>query len=363
MKKDILIIGSNPNNEKINHPGGQLTAMTNLIEYMETHDISYDVIDMFRSSFPPKSGKEKLLESWDKYKELRMALKTNTYKGGLVFASYGLGFWEKLFFSLTMEKKGIKTLFFIRSGHFMQSVIDKNYIVPFKKYFMNKLSYIGYQGGKWEEFYTKVGIEDKKLIKILNWIKIPQYKIKTFSSTPTFLYVGWMVEKKGVIELIDTILRHKELSKYKFIFVGGGTLVEELTKKVELASARNITFTGWLDSSLVGEFYEEADVLVLPSHAEGFPNAILEALSYQLPIIATDVGGVSESVIDGYNGFLVSPRNEEKLYQAIKNLGNSLDLRREFSKNSQAILEKNHAIDVNCQKIFDLYNISIKNKQ
>ncbi len=352
-KKDILILAPSPFNNNITHAGGQLTAIINLVKYMEQHAISFDILDIFRSSYPPPSTIDKLKISWSRYRELKNMLKKNKYKGALVFSTFGLGFWEKLLFALYIERQNIKTLFFIRSGHFMESVKEKNYNIPIKRFLMNRVSYIGHQGGKWKRFYEKIRINRSKLVKILNWIDIKEYK-KEFGETTTFLYVGALVKKKGVIDLINVILKHKDLHSYKFIFVGGGPLLDDLKKQVE--EIENIMFTGWLDSNEVAKIYESSDVLILPSYAEGFPNVIAEALNYRLPIISTNVGGVSESVKDNYNGLLIEPKNSFQLYRSIRRLGESRELRERFSKNSETILIKNHSIDVNCKKLFQLFN-------
>lgn len=317
MNRDILILGPSPFNRDINHAGGQLTAISNLVEYMDRESISYNIIDIFRSSYPPPSNIDKLKMSLSRYRELKSVLERDRYRGALVFATFGLGFWEKLIFALMIERRGIETLFFIRSGHFMNSVIKKDYNIPIKRFLMNRLSYIGHQGGKWEEFYKKVGVKRDKLIKILNWIDIKDYS-REFSDKTTFLYVGAIVEKKGVADLVNVILKHNDLKKYKFIFVGGGSLLDELRyKSIHLD---NVKFMGWLNQDEVAKIYERVDVLILPSYAEGFPNVILEALNYRLPIISTNVGGISESVIDNYNGFLMQPKDRLKLYKSIRRL-------------------------------------------
>jgi len=354
MKKDILILAPSPFNKNINHFGGQLTAITNLVKYMDKRSISYDILDIFRSSYPPPSLIDKLKVSKSRYRELKSILKENSYRGALVFGTFGLGYWEKLIFSLIIEKKSIKTLFFVRSGHFMESVIEKNYNIPIKKFLMNKISYIGHQGGKWKKLYEEVRIDKHRLVKILNWIDIQEYN-REFKDETTFLYVGAIVEKKGVLDLIEVLLKHKDLNHYKFIFVGGGTLLEELKNKTK--DKNNIIFEGWLDSKEISKIYNRADVLVLPSYAEGFPNVISEALNYRLPIISTNVGGISESVKDKYNGILIEPKNSFQLYKSIRRLGEDRELREKFSKNSEEILKNNHSIDINCKKLFNLFNI------
>jgi glycosyltransferase involved in cell wall biosynthesis len=66
--------------------------------------------------------------------------------------------------------------------------------------------------------------------------------------------------------------------------------------------------------------YRAADVFVLPSYAEGFPNSVLEAMSVGLPVIATSVGGVPEIVQNGVTGIVVPPRSSDALAEAIKRL-------------------------------------------
>jgi len=357
MKKDILILGPSPFNQDINHSGGQLTAITNLIIYIEDKNISYDIIDVFRSSFPPPSITDKIIGSFHTYRKLKNILNNNSYKGALVFGTYGLGYWEKLLFSLLIEKNGIKTLFFIRSGHFMDFVRSKNYNIPIQKFLMNRVSYIGHQGGKWGDCYRKIGVEQSRLVKILNWINIEEYNRTFENKRITFLYVGAIVKKKGVNELLDIILKYQELKEYQFIFIGGGTLLDELIQRVKINGAKNVLFKGWLNEDEVSKYYQKADALILPSYTEGFPNVISEALNYRLPIIATNVGGIAESVIDNHNGFLIEPKDRVKLYKSIKKIGESKELRERFSKNSEKILKENHLIEKNCEKLFNLFNI------
>jgi len=353
LQKKILILGPNPFNKNINHAGGQLTAITNLVHYLEKTNSPYTIIDTFRSTFPPQSIKVKLKDSFYKYLELKKILNNSEFHGAVVFVSYGFGYWEKLIFALLIEKMGVKTLFFIRSGHFMKAIKNKNYKVPIKKLLMNKLTYIGHQGGDWKEFYLNIGIKQEKLVKLLNWIEIK--KEYEYISKPkiTFIYIGWMVKEKGVNELLEVILENSVLDEYQFIFVGGGTLLEEL--KAKSVNAMNVEFTGWKDHTEVESYYKKSDVLVLPSHAEGFPNVILEALNNGLPIIATNVGAISESVINNYNGFLIDVNNKKEIFNSILNLGESKRLRDLFSLNSRKIIVKNHSIEKNCKKILNLF--------
>jgi len=77
-----------------------------------------------------------------------------------------------------------------------------------------------------------------------------------------------------------------------------------------------------------------ADIFVLSSLGEGFPNVLLEAMAAGLPIVATKVGGVPEIVTDRENGFLVEPRNSPQLAEKILFLLQNEDVRKQFSANN-----------------------------
>jgi glycosyltransferase involved in cell wall biosynthesis len=75
-------------------------------------------------------------------------------------------------------------------------------------------------------------------------------------------------------------------------------------------------------------FYRAADVFVLPSVSEGTPKVLLEAMANALPVVATDVGGVSTIVEDGANGLLVPPKSPSDLASAVRRVVGDGDLRR-----------------------------------
>jgi glycosyltransferase involved in cell wall biosynthesis len=78
-----------------------------------------------------------------------------------------------------------------------------------------------------------------------------------------------------------------------------------------------VRFTGYLDQENVAAILRESDALVLPSFAEGVPVVLMEAMASGKPVVATQVGGVSELVEDGVSGFVVPPGDPESLAGAI----------------------------------------------
>lgn len=356
MTKKYVLVGGYPPEGKEQHPGGQVTASRLLVQYAAENNIDLKVIDTSQSSFPLPSFRDRFKSAIKRIKTLKNYLKSEDIEGVIIFSSTGFSFYEKVLMSLVSKMYNTKSLLFIRSGHFID-LNKRNKLAKFINQFLLKIpNYIGAQGTKWQEFYTDIKVDKSRIKLIHNWIKIYDgIEYKTTNDNVSFLFAGWIVEKKGVLELFDVIEDNRDLDSYIFRFAGEGTLYEKLIQRIKENDIKNIELLGWMDENQLKEEYEKADVFVLPSHAEGFPNVILEALNYRLPIISTNVGGIPDSVIDKYNGYIIEPKDKEALYNSLKVLGESEELRNKFSNNSEIVLRKNHDFNTTCRKIFEVF--------
>jgi glycosyltransferase involved in cell wall biosynthesis len=115
-----------------------------------------------------------------------------------------------------------------------------------------------------------------------------------------------------------------------------------------------VEFLGWVDNEKKSAVFNNSDVFVLPSYAEGLPISILEAMSYGKAIIATDVGGVSEIVRENENGILIEPGNQQQIKLAINNLLDHRELLSKFGAVSELIVQR-YMPDAVIKKLEDLY--------
>jgi glycosyltransferase involved in cell wall biosynthesis len=136
---------------------------------------------------------------------------------------------------------------------------------------------------------------------------------------------------------------------------GDGDIEMAKTMARELGILHRITFTGWLDSLGVHDLLESSEVLILPSHAEGLPMAIVEAFAYEVAVIASSVGAIPEIVVDRKSGLLVSPGDVDALEQAIRDLCADDQLRESLARVGRSTWESHLEIGQYIERITEIW--------
>ena len=172
-------------------------------------------------------------------------------------------------------------------------------------------------------------------------------QVALLRSDHNIVYLGWYIKKKGVYELVDAIhILHKEGIKLHLDFYGTKE-VEKLTKYVRIKElTKIIQVNGWInDEQKIDALYRSA-ILVLPSHTEGLPNVILEAMATRTPIISTFVGGLRDILKDGENCLITKIRNPKDLSEKIKLYLEHPKMRRRIADNAYEEVKKNYDITI-----------------
>jgi glycosyltransferase involved in cell wall biosynthesis len=128
---------------------------------------------------------------------------------------------------------------------------------------------------------------------------------------PEVLYAGRLSSEKGVLELVEAA------QGLKLVVAGDGPLRD----RVPMAR-------GFVQHEELRQLYARAAVVACPSRREGFGVACLEAMAHGRPVVATDVGGLRDLVVDGETGILVPPRDPSSLRSALERLLGDRELRR-----------------------------------
>jgi len=169
---------------------------------------------------------------------------------------------------------------------------------------------------------------------------------------PLILTVSQMVEEKGIDVLIDAagILKDRGI-RANFKIAGKGPLLEKYKQYAKTKGIDNMfNFLGQVDN--IKDLMPKADIFVLPSRSEGMPFALLEAMASGKSVVATNVGGVPEAVVNGYNGILVDKDNAEAIANGIISLLKSPYQAVKLGSSATATVEK----EFNLQKMVDGFN-------
>jgi glycosyltransferase involved in cell wall biosynthesis len=179
---------------------------------------------------------------------------------------------------------------------------------------------------------------------------------------PSILYTGSLDALKGLFDLIRSA-EHvcQDYQNVKFILAGRGPLEKKLKRFVHnLGLEKKISFIGYVNQETLLKYYQNATIFVHPSYHEGLPTTILEAMSCEIPTVATAVTGTSEVLVDGKTGFLVPPKDPEKLATAISSLLNDKKLRERMGKNAKEHVKRNFDWVIIAKKFEEIYSNRIK---
>jgi glycosyltransferase involved in cell wall biosynthesis len=140
-----------------------------------------------------------------------------------------------------------------------------------------------------------------------------------------YLFIGRIVEKKGVPYLLEALSTASDLGDYQLVIAGDGPLLDETrTAVTALGLDDRVVFTGFISGDEKDAYFRAADVMVVPSiissdgDAEGLPVALLEGLAYGLPCIATNESGADDIITDGVDGHLVVQKDARALAAALE---------------------------------------------
>lgn len=169
--------------------------------------------------------------------------------------------------------------------------------------------------------------------------------------------VGRLSKEKGhkfLLMAAQIVIR--DFPNVKFLIVGEGSTREELEDYcAKLGLSENVIFTGFIFHQNLLEVLCGIDIFVLPSLTESFPFAILEAMMVGKPVIATDVGGVSEMIYHGETGLLIQPSDSIALARAISLLLENQDMSNRIGKNAQKMIETEFTLEHYIKQIQELY--------
>jgi len=165
--------------------------------------------------------------------------------------------------------------------------------------------------------------------------------------------IGRLSPEKGHKYLIEAIgkINHE---KMRLLIVGDGPLKNDLQKLCNDFQLNDVVVFCGYDKN-IRDYYESLNILVLPSLQEGLPNVVLEAMVLNVPVISTDVGGVREIIIDGYNGWVIKSGNTLSIVAKLNELINNKKLIENVASRLHDSLFPKFCPEIRANKIVSIY--------
>ncbi|MEQ8384569.1 MAG: glycosyltransferase family 4 protein [Coleofasciculus sp. A1-SPW-01] len=178
------------------------------------------------------------------------------------------------------------------------------------------------------------------------------------------LYVGRLSAAKGLPILLESLAMLKSSHPEIILTVVGDgedrAELEQMTARLELND--HVKFVGYKSQAEVREYMQETDVFVLPSFAEGVPVSLMEAMAAGVPVVTTQIAGVSELVENGVSGYLIPPGDATTLAERIKTLLTEPQLRTQFGIAGREKVEKEFNLNHEVARLYQVMTAALDGK-
>lgn len=335
-------------------------GITSVIQQLLAYDWNSIGVEMsFLPTYIEASSIKKIIFFAHAYKNIKKAIRTDKPDVVHIHMSYKGSFYRKYLIHKLCKKYDVPDVIHLHGSEFQKWYNESNSST--KKKIRNLLaesSAFIVLGDKWNKAVKEIEPATRTVV-VSNTVHIPDYITSWDGDTFQILFLGVLIKRKGVADLIQAIsLLKKEgrLNNLKFIIAGSGSEEDNLKQQASKLEVEHwIEFAGWTDGKAKERYLKESQALVLPSYNEGLPIAVLEAISYGLPVIATDVGDMAAAVREGENGFLIKPGDVSALADKIKKITEDKGRYTQMSAKSKEIALTEFSDSKYFEKIYNCY--------
>jgi len=305
--------------------GGMITSCTILLSSSFSSRLDLDLLDSTQISNPPPGFAVRFVRAGFRFVQFLGRFERRRPDVVLLFVAVGASIVEKGAMAWYARLRGVPVIMFPRGG----SVIDDCRRSAFTRAWV-RCCFAGArkivcQSEAWQRFAVDMlGFSPGNVVVIRNWtatrelLDIGAMRAHRADPCVRLIYLGWLDREKGVFDLIDACT-NLEGMRFNLDFAGEGNASAEARALVESRGLNGaVRFRGWLRGEDLRQALRESDVLVLPSWAEGLPNAMVEGMAARLAVVVTGVGAIPEVITDRVSGMVVESRNSDSLARALR---------------------------------------------
>lgn len=350
-KTKVLFVGSFKYQTKDGSLGGQMFACSTLIDSVLSDAIDWSLIDSTADSNITAPIYTRAFKAFKRTLVFFFRLVFSRVNTVLIFTADGASFIEKGLMSLMAKLFRKKVILAPRSGFILRDVEQSKFMRFYVRMVTSKVDYVVCQSQFWVDFFKEFsGKETDKLPVIHNWIDTAKYKAIGRELTPltiNVLFMSWVDRNKGIFDLVKSAKKvctqHENVI---FHIAGNGAAfnkIKDLVDQMELNDS--FIFYGWVNGKDKEELLANSHIYVLPSHFEGFPNSLVEAMASGLAVISTSVGSVNDILVHKENGLVFEAGDVQQLSDCLMTLVEDQALRVKIAKNGYQTVHANNSID------------------
>jgi glycosyltransferase involved in cell wall biosynthesis len=273
-----------------------------------------------------------------------------------VHAASRASFVRKSIVLLIARLAGSKTIFHLHGGGFRQfATVEAGALMRcWIRHTLEASSVVITLSSSWAQFVNAFAPKARVAV-VPNAVPLAP-PATTQPEAGRILFLGRLERAKGVFELLAAgALLAPRFPALRLVFGGEGDFAALRRRAAELGIEDRIELPGWIEADQRDEQLARASVFCLPSHAEGLPMAMLEAMASGRAVVASSVGGIPETIVDGGNGLLVPPRDEAALARALVQVLGDEALRARLAGAARATIEQHYSTEVVCGQLSALY--------
>lgn len=324
---NILMIGPD-SNEK----GGIATVIKNFGKYSLMSTQNYNI--HFLTSWMVKNTWKVQVQA---LLSLRKVIKEHQIDIVHFHVAQKGSFYRKVLLSWFVPKR-CRLIFHMHASQFdvfyaKQPLIMKKFV----ERSLNRMDLIVALSIEWQQFYQSITKTPISIIE--NAVEIPEEPIYVARDSKKVITLGRVGERKGSYDILTVAQRMPAID---FFLFGDGE-IEKVRNIVEQKKIKNVKVMGWISAVEKEALFSTTDLHFLPSYHEGLPMSILETMSYGIPNMGTNIGGIPQ-VITKESGMLVSPGDVDAMVEQINEFFQSGKLRTSYSKKAREKIEKQFSL-------------------
>jgi glycosyltransferase involved in cell wall biosynthesis len=272
-----------------------------------------------------------------------------------VHAASRASFWRKSIFMVMALAARWPIVFHLHGGGFARfhdkecNALQRSIV----RFFLDRASAILVVSERWQAWMA-LATRNPNVMCVPNAVALPT-RSSAAREAGLIAFVGRLEAAKGVYDLLDALADLRGRPELRLICAGDGDMARVRSRAAELKLGARVKLAGWLGHEGRDRLLATASLFVLPSHAEGVPVSLLEAMAAGCPVIATAVGGIPDVVRHGVNGLLVTPGEPAALAGAIARLLDDRALAVRLGAAARDTIARHHTLERALERIERVY--------